>query len=239
MRILIKVFKYTVFSACVSLATCVIALFIGIFFILHQKAPENRVASPVPQGSISDIAAATLDKNALPPPEAQVLEHESRYQKAIEQLKFIETVEDDARQAPLKNICDIICVEPRFKTGHLDFVSFYGTEGRRSFDDADFRLQLESFLLIKKLFPAQTLQLVSDISGFDPLGKSLLEKASTALRIEGQVLREIFIMGRQMPVLKKQNDHLSAIKKLRKQCTATTVGDIQASCASHAEALNL
>lgn len=240
MKFLIKIFKYTIFSAAVSLATCVIALFLGIFFILHRESPLNQQSEfPIPQGSISDIAASTPDKNALPPPERKLVDEDSRYQKALEQFKVIEKIEEDARISSVRNICEMICDEPRFKIGHLDFTSFYNTEGRKAFEDIDFRLQLESFLLIKQLFPPETLQVVSDISGYEIQGKAMPEKLLATLRMEGQVLRELFLMGRRAPRLNKQNRQLSAVKKLRKQCTEKGALEIKAACQFKRDAFSL
>lgn len=240
MKILIKIFKYTIFSAAVSLATCVIALFLGIFFILHRESPENRqVEFPIPQGSISDIAASTPDKSALPPPERKLVDEDSRYQRALEQFKLIEGIEEDARKSPVRNICEMICDRPHFKTGHLDFISFYNTEGRKAFEDVDFRLQLESFLLIKQLFPPETLQVVSEISGFDIQGKTMSEKLLVTLRMEGQVFRELFLMGRRGPRLNEQNRKLNVVKKLRQQCTEKGALEIKDACQYKRDAFSL
>jgi hypothetical protein len=240
MKILVRLFKYTIFSAAVSLATSVIALFIGIFFLLHRESPENRPSGALtPQGSISDIAASTPDVHALPPSERTLLNQESKFQRAIAQLKFVDEMEDEARKAPVRNLCEIICDEPQFRAGHLDFVSFYKAEGRHSFDDVDFRLQLESSLLIKRIFPPESLQVVSDITTYDALNKSTSEKLSTALRIEGQVLRELFLMGRRLPGLQERNKKLSAIKKLRGQCASKSADEIKVACTLNKDAFAL
>ncbi|MNL06683.1 hypothetical protein D3C87_1273260 [compost metagenome] len=240
MRILIKIFKYTIFSAAISLSTCVIALFLGIFFILHRESLENRqVVSPIPQGSISDIAASSPDKNALPPPEKTLVDEDSRYQKALVQLKLIEEIEEEARKSSVRNICEMICDEPHFKAGHLDFISYYNTQGRKAFEDVDFRLQLESFLLIKQLFPPETLQVVSEISSYESQGKSMPQKLFATLRMEGLVLRELILMGRRGPGLNEQNRKLSAVKNFRKQCTARGAVEIKAACSLKKDAFSL
>lgn len=240
MSILIKILKYTIFSAAVSLSTCLIALFLGIFFILHRDSPENRqIIAPVPQGSISDIAAATPDQNALPPTEKKGIDEESRYQKALEHFKVIEAIEEDARKSSVRNMCEMICDEPHFKAGHLDFVSFYNSEGRKAFEDIDFRLQLESFLLIKRFFPPETLQVVSEISNYDVQGQSMPTKLLVTLRMEGLVLRELVLMGRRGPRLYEQTKGLRAVKKLRQQCTEKGALEIKALCEPKRDAFSL
>ena len=233
MGILIKFFKYIIFSTAVSLATCVIALFLGIFFLLNRQMPNGpEVGAPLPHGSISDIAASQPDPHALPPPEPQSgwAAQDAKYQRAIEQLKLIEGIEENALNTIPRNICDILCKEPVFKVGHLDFVSFYNAQGSRSFEDPDFRLQLESLLLLKQLFPPQTIQLVSNIKSYDAQAKSIPDKLTAALVIEAQVLKELFWMGRRVLPLRTQGKKLEVLRNLRKQCAEKPLDDIKVAC---------
>lgn len=231
MSLLLKVFKYTLFSAAVSLATCVIGLFLAILLILNRDSAEDRpIDSGKPRGSISDIAAARPDPHALPPSEMKEADQTSKYHDAIEKLKTIGSIEEDSKKAAAVNLCEIICDKTQIKSVYSDVLSLYHKEGRESFRDPDFRLQLEALYLIKGIFPAQTMEVVSDMAAYRGANKPWSEKLWKALQMEGQVIKELYLMARRIPVIKAQHQKLQYVKSLRKECTPENTTQTRALC---------
>lgn len=218
------------------MATFVIAIFIAIFILLNVESSKYETLkkkAALPKGSISDISAA-LPKSSqeiLPEPTQEPTDEFSKYLKAVKALDSLTVIESDLVKSQAINICEIICDPTHFKASQKDFLTFYNDEGRKSFEDPEFRLQLESLFLVKQLFPAETLQTISSIKDYRAESSTTLsQQLALSLKIEGKVLREFYTFSRRGPVFLKKNNNLKFMKDLRKQCSSQDVNELKATC---------
>jgi hypothetical protein len=235
MERLFKAINIFLVSSAVSTATFVIAIFIAIFILLNVESSKYETLkkkAALPKGSISDISAA-LPKSSqeiLPEP-TEPTDEFSKYLKAVKALESLTVIESDLVKSPAINICEIICDPTHFKMSQKDFLTFYNDEGRKAFEDPEFRLQLESLFLVKELFPAETLQTISSIKDYRAESSiTLSQQLALSLKIEGKVLREIYTFSRRGPVFLKKNNNLKFMKGLRKQCSVQNVNELKATC---------
>lgn len=244
MKRLIKFINGFLISSAVSLATFVIAIFIAIFILLNvesNKYETLKKKAALPKGSISDVAAAMpkSSQEILPEP-SEPTDKFSQYLNAIKALDALTVIESDLVKSPAVNICEIICDPTHFKESHKDFLTFYSDEGRKSFEDPEFRLQLETLFLVKELFPSETLKTISSIKDYRAENSmTLTQQLALSLKIEGKVLRELYTFSQRGPIFLKKNNDMKFLKDLRKQCTSQNINELKATCEKKSFAMSV